>query len=168
MSFDSFFAEQGAALLRYATMVTADPYAAQDAVQTTLERAYQRWDRIGGLDRPDLYVRRMVVNECIGQGRRNRRMTVTDTPPERTAPGNVADQVATRELLLSELRELPPQERAVVVLRHWGGMTDDQIADEIGCRTTTVRGYHFRAMRRLRESLNPDLLPAPNSNGSTP
>lgn len=167
MDFNSFFAEQGSVLLRYATMVTADPHAAQDAVQTSLERAYQRWDRIGGLDRPDLYVRRMVINECLGQGRRNRRVTVTDAPPERTVPGNVADDVALRELLPGGLRHLPPQERAVIVLRHWGGMTDDQIADELGCRTTTVRGYHFRAIRRLRESLDPDLLPAPRSNGST-
>lgn len=63
LSFEDYVHRQPVALLRHATIVTADPAQAQDIVQTVLERAYRSWDRIGGFNHPDAFPSRMVVNE---------------------------------------------------------------------------------------------------------
>jgi DNA-directed RNA polymerase specialized sigma24 family protein len=47
-------------LLAFATVLTGQPAAAEDLAQEVLIRAHQRWDQIGGLDHPDLYVQKMV------------------------------------------------------------------------------------------------------------
>jgi DNA-directed RNA polymerase specialized sigma24 family protein len=78
MRFETFVTGQAAALLRHATIVSADPHQAPDLVQAVLERALARWAKIDDLDRPDLYVRRMVVNEFLSVRRRWRRTYPTD------------------------------------------------------------------------------------------
>ena len=69
-SFDDFVAEQVTPLLRYATVLTCDPHLAQDVVQEVLLRAQQKWDRIGSVDLPHAYVKRMVTNEFLSWRRR--------------------------------------------------------------------------------------------------
>ena len=59
-----------AGLLRYATVLTGDGHTAADLVQEVLLRAHVRWTRIALLERPDLYLRRMVTNEHLSWRRR--------------------------------------------------------------------------------------------------
>ena len=47
-----------------AVVLTGDRRLAEDVVQEVLVRVFERWAKIGGLDRPEFCVRRMVVNEC--------------------------------------------------------------------------------------------------------
>jgi DNA-directed RNA polymerase specialized sigma24 family protein len=70
MTFEEYAAWRLPALLRYAAVLTADQDLAQDIVQEVLARAHLRWRRIGQLDVPDQYVRRMVVNEFLSWRRR--------------------------------------------------------------------------------------------------
>ena len=62
--------QQLPALLRYAAALTGDRELAADVVQEVLVRAHSRWRRIGLLERPDLYLRRMVTNEVTSWRRR--------------------------------------------------------------------------------------------------
>jgi RNA polymerase sigma factor (sigma-70 family) len=54
--------------------------------------------------------------------------------------------------LLAALHELPPRQRAVIVLRYWEDLTDAQIAATLGCSPGTVRSQLSRALAKLRES----------------
>lgn len=153
MQFESFVTQYSAELLRHATIVSADPDQAQDLVQSVLERAIAHWSHIGQLDRPDLYVRRMVINEFISVRRRLRRIHFTDTVPEPDPAPDMASRIVLRTVLIEAIRALPPRERVVVALRHWSGMRDAQIAAEMGCSESTVRGYHLRAVRKLRTAI---------------
>lgn len=53
-----------------AYLLTASPTAAEDLLQTSLEKAYVRWARIGGMDHAEAYVRRMIANTYLSGRRR--------------------------------------------------------------------------------------------------
>ncbi|GAA2217144.1 hypothetical protein GCM10010429_47950 [Micromonospora olivasterospora] len=61
MTFEEY-STRGPALLRLARLLTGDEHRAEDLTQDVLARAYVHWRRIAGVDRPDVYVRRMLVN----------------------------------------------------------------------------------------------------------
>jgi len=159
VTFDEFVDQSADALLRYATAVTADPHTAKDVVQSVLERAFTRWDRISAMEHPDAYLRRMVVNEFISWRRRISRVRLTDRVPEPTARADHADQHADRDDLIAQLRKLPNRQRVAVALRYWSDLTDAQIAAELGCSEGTVRGYIWHALRTIRGGIDPP--PAP-------
>jgi RNA polymerase sigma factor (sigma-70 family) len=65
----------------------------------------------------------------------------------------VSDPTASvddRSALLGALQELPPRQRAVVVLRYWEDLTDAQTAALLGCSASTVRSQAARALAKLR------------------
>ena len=71
MTFDEFAGAQLQAVLRFATALTGDPDLAKDLAQEVLIRVSGRWQQIGQLDRPEAYVRKMVVNEYLSWRRRS-------------------------------------------------------------------------------------------------
>lgn len=153
MRFEEFAATRLPALLRFAVVLTGSRASAEDVVQEVLMRANARWRRIGQLDNPEAYVRRMVVNEYISTRRRWGRMVPTaDVDPGHRVPDPATAQ-ADRDALQAELRRLPPRQRAVLVLRYYLGLSDQEIADELGCTAGTVRGYASRALAGLRVEL---------------
>ena len=167
LAFEDYLRRHADALLRHATILTADPQQAQDIVQTVLERAYRRWDRIGGLDHPHAYLRRMVVNEFISLRRRMARILLTAAVPELDGSPDHADQHAERSELVDRIRRLPNRQRAAVALRYWDGLTDAQIAAELGCTVGSVRGYIFRGLRALRvDAEEPDRVAGRGNGGN--
>ncbi len=155
-TFDGYVAAKGAGLLRHATVLTADPHAAADVVQTVLERAFHRWGRISAMEYPDAYVRRMIVNEAVSARRRVAWIVLSDRAAEAPAAEDRTGQLDERSALIARIRKLPPRQRAAVALRYYVDLTDAQIADQLGCGESTVRGYIFRALRALRLELESD------------
>jgi RNA polymerase sigma-70 factor (sigma-E family) len=157
VTFEEFVSTRLGALVRYATVVTWDPHLAEDILQNVLVRAQSRWPRIGGLDAPEQYVKRMVVNEFLSWRRRRAARLVPlsreslDTlmapAPEPTAPHD------ERDAMLRLVAALPPRQRAVVALRFYEDMSVDQIADLLGCAPVTVRSHLSRALAALRDAL---------------
>lgn len=148
-------------LLRYATALTGDPHLAADIVQDVLVKVTVRWRRISELDRPDLYVRRMVTNQHVSWLRRwdvrVMRSASVDVLVERGGDvPDAAEQITDRADLLHRLRGLPPRQRAVLVLRYLEGLDDGEIAAVLGMTAATVRSHASRALQRLRtNSLEP-------------
>ena len=159
-AFEQFVATNARALLRLATVLTADPSAAQDVVQAVLERAFRDWARISTLQHRDAYVRRMITNEALTLRRRARRIVLTDAVPESAAPDKTV-RVGDEDELIQAVRRLPPKQRAAVVLRYFDDLPDADIAAALGCREVTVRGYVLRGLRRLRVDLDPSEIEPP-------
>lgn len=158
MTFEEFCEARLSELLRFATVLAVDRGIAEDVVQDVLARAYPRWVSIGVLDRPDLYVRRMIVNEYLSWRRKWSRVV----PHAELAEVEVPDQTdrhADRALLADELASLPRRQRAVLVLRYYGGLSDEAIARDLGCTVGTVRSHASRALASLRIQLAPDRVP---------
>ena len=158
LTYEQFVAARLPSLLRYATALAGRPQLAEDVVQEVLLRAQTRWRRIGGLDQPEAYVRRMVLNEYLGWRRRRSSRDVA-MPVDRLdglSPA-VADHATAhgeRDQLRHALAALPRRQRAVLVLRFYLGLSDAEIATELGCAVGTVRSHASRALATLRTALD--------------
>ncbi|HEY8452223.1 MAG: SigE family RNA polymerase sigma factor [Micromonosporaceae bacterium] len=175
MTFEEYVAWRLPALLRFAAVLTGDRDLAHDIVQEVLARAHVRWRRIGQLDIPDRYVRRMVVNEFLSWRRRWSRVVpvgrageVEDAVGRADPDPDAATVHAERDALRAELARLPRRQQAVLVLRYYEGLTDAEIAEVLGCRPGTVRGYASRALAALRLRLAAPDGPPAVPHGATP
>ncbi len=155
MEFGDYVREQRPALLRFATVLTGQAWLADDVVSDVLGRAYEKWDRIGSLDRPHAYVRRMIVNDHLSRRRRWRRTTpVADVDHASATAPDHGEQYAERDAMIERLRRLPRKQRAAVVLRYYSGLSDAEIAEELRCGPSTVRSQISRALTSLRITLD--------------
>jgi RNA polymerase sigma-70 factor (sigma-E family) len=165
--FEEFMASRWAGLVRLAFGLTGDRWLAEDLAQTALASAYAAWWRVSRSDDPDAYVRRILIN---ASNRRFRKHRVSEQPsgPEDLPDPEVADPAAgvgERSALLTALAELPPRQRAVVVLRYVEDMTDAQVGALLGCSAGTVRSQAARALAKLRAS---ERLADHDSSGTAP
>jgi len=163
MTFEEFAAERLPGLLRFAAALTGDRGLAEDLAQEVLIRAHARWRTIGSLDRPEYYVRKMILNEFVSWRRRSWRLVPSGRSCEvdrRQAPDHAASY-AERDALVAELGKLPARQCAVLALRYYEGLSDSEIADALGCTPGTVRGYASRALAALRVELTARACPAP-------
>lgn len=156
LGFEDFARSRGTALLRYATVLTADPHTAADVVQAVLEKAFRKWDRVRAADNVDAYVNRMVFNEAVSARRRLTWQVVRDRMPEPPPPPDATDQVDDHGLLIARIRTLPPRQRAALALRYFEDRSDADIAAALGCTESTVRGYIHRALKTLRLEVSVD------------
>lgn len=154
VQFDSYVAQQRPALMRFATILTGRSWLADDLVSDVLGRAFERWDRIGGMAEPHAYVRRMIVNDYMSWHRRLARTAPrAEVKPDVTHVDDSAQEHAERDEMITRLARLPRRQRAAVVLRYYAGLSDTDIATHLGCREATVRSQISRALASLRIDL---------------
>lgn len=156
MEFDAYVADKGTALLRFARVITGDPYLAEDLVQATLAKAFRRWRRIGEMEHPDAYVRRIVVTKHLDW---RRRMSNSEAPSAVDVLDRAADDhapaVAARDEMRQLLVTLPKRQRTVLALRYYADYDDAAIAATLGCGESTVRSNAARALATLRSAFSP-------------
>ena len=107
LSFDDWAEARVAALLRFAYLVTGSQHAAEDAVQSALTRACEKWSRVRRADDPDAYVRRMVVNAHVSGWRRAGRRESPVAEVHGSASVNPADAVAEADAVWRVCSGLP-------------------------------------------------------------
>lgn len=165
MTFDEFASARLPAVLRFATALTGDPDLAKDLVQEVLIRVSGRWQEIGQLDRPEAYIRKMVVNEFLSWRRRSWRLIPSGMSSHLTGrpSPDPSDGYIERQALLAELAKLSRRQRTALVLRYYEGFSDAEIAEVMGCAQSTVRGHVFKALAALRVELDQPLTTIPPS-----
>jgi RNA polymerase sigma-70 factor (sigma-E family) len=153
-SIEDFVASRGTALLRFAFLVCGNRATAEDLVQTVLGRAYPRWARISTLERPEAYLKTMLVREHL---RWLRRLSSGETPVPSAAldspVGPEEARVDSRDAAWALLARLPRKQRAVLVLRYYEDMADGEIAAVLGCAESTVRSQASRGIAALRAAV---------------
>jgi RNA polymerase sigma-70 factor (sigma-E family) len=153
--FTAFVLARSARLIHFARMLCGDAGLAEDLVQTALEKAYLRWDRIEMAD-PFGYVRQAVVNQHLSWVRRRpwrERPSGNAAELESHLGLSVADQSATvdrRVAIGAAMSTLSRRERAVVVLRYVEDLTERQTAAVLGVAIGTVKSANARALGKLR------------------
>lgn len=152
MKFEEYAFARTSALVRLARLLTGDEHRAEDLVQDVLARAYARWGRISRMDRPDTYVRRMLVNaNHAWWRRRSSQELVVAAVTARPDAKDEAAEVAERDALWRLVCTLPARQRTVIVLRYYEDLDDASIAEILSCSTGTVRTHAKRALTTLRE-----------------
>ena len=81
-------------------------------------------------------------------------------PSEPDQPDRAFEKSEVRERVRAAIAGLPPRERRVIALYYYGEVTMKQIGAEIGVNESRVSQLHARAIRRLRQALSPDMVPA--------
>lgn len=152
--FEDFVRARWTRLVRAAFMLGCSLPSAEDHVQTALFQCWKRWDKIRVADNPDAYVYRVVVNTVLAARRRRWNSEV--------ATDSLADSAVVLRppedglVLRSALRKVPAAQRAVLVLRYLGDMTDAQIAEVLGVNVGTVKSRASRGLAELRKYV-PDI-----------
>ncbi|NRQ30505.1 SigE family RNA polymerase sigma factor [Nonomuraea sp. NN258] len=147
--FERYVEQRSARLLRTAYLLCRDWATAEDLTQTALARAWLAWRRVGA--NPDPYVYRILTNTHASWWRRRWRNEVaTGELPETACDGDTAAEIGTREALRAALAALPAKQRAVIVLRYFADLPDEEISAIVGCSVATVRSQASRALAKLR------------------
>jgi RNA polymerase sigma-70 factor (sigma-E family) len=148
---EGLLAERGDQLMRTAVLLTGSRDAGQDLLQNALERLIRHWRRLAG--DPEAYLRRTLYNLAVDgfrrQGRLQRKLLLlkAGTPPS-PDPTAVVD---LRDALVRMLLQLPPRQRAVLVLRYWEQLTEAETAAVLGWPEGTVKSATSRGLQRLRQ-----------------
>lgn len=158
--FTAFAAAAQGPLGRTAWLLTGDVHQASELVQLALVRTYVAWPRARATD-PLAYARRVLANARIDTWRRRRREVLRDPAdlPTVGTPGHEAAAVQ-RDELVRALAVLPPRQRRVVVLRYLAGLSEREVADDLGVTVGTVKAQASRGLHRLRGELGEELAGA--------
>jgi len=150
---ERFLAEHGERLLRIAIALTGSRADGEDLLQAALERLLPRWRTLAA-DAAASYLRRTLYN-LAADGWRRRGAWRRALPLLRTQDGasgtDAVAEVDLRDALVRLLAQLPPRQRAVIVLRYWEQLTEAETAALLGCSAGTVKSATSRALQRLRE-----------------
>ena len=142
-----------AGLYRYALMVLADREDAADAVHQVFARLAG-----GQRDRPEAeqnYLKRAVRNECFSMLRSRRRHDPSVDPQPLLDGVHAADDRIDERLTIERaLRVLPPEQREVVHLKVFEGMTFQDIADLCDESINTIASRYRYAIEKMRVLLN--------------
>ena len=135
-----------------ARLILRDAELARDAVQEAMVKAWRDLPGLRDPDRWDAWLHRITVNSAIEAARRRRRRVVEvellpDTGP--SAPDH-ASQVVDRRLLAEALATLEPEQRALVVLRYYVGMSVPDAAATLGIPLGTAKSRLHRSLTQLR------------------
>jgi len=141
-----------------ARLILRDPDLAKDAVQNGLVRAWRDLPTLRDPDRFDAWIRRLVVRACLDEARGQRRhrvaSTVIDVGVESVADASSA--VADQDQLERAFRRLRPEDRAILVLRHYLDLPVPDIADALRIPLGTAKSKLHRATEELRAVLEAD------------
>ncbi len=158
--FRAFMAARAHGLRRTAYALCGDWHHAEDLTQIAFTKVYAAWPRVQAADNVEAYLRRTLTNAYIDETRRGwRREQPCESLPDRQAEDVPRDD---RDGLLRALAEVPPGQRACLVLRFFDDRSVDEVAAILQCRPGTVKSQTARGLTTLRAAVArsaPELLP---------
>ncbi len=137
-----------------AFVLSGSRLAAEDLAQEAFIAAYRRWDKVGRLDQPAGWVRKVVANNSFSL---LRRVKAEARAVARSAVGGrwaaLPELPAASVELWSEVRRLPRRQAQAVALYYIVGLTMPEIADVLGVSKDTVNTHLRRARSALAQRL---------------
>jgi RNA polymerase sigma-70 factor (ECF subfamily) len=151
-----------APMLSTASAILGIEAEARDALQETLAKAWRGLPSLRDADRYDVWLTRILVNECRAVlrsrvRRRVREMYVDEHTAERldqvAAPGDLADELADRDLLDRAFERLDPDARVVLVLHYLEHRSIEDMASVLEVPQGTVKSRLHTARAALQRAL---------------
>lgn len=144
-------------LFAVARRILQDHDRAQDAVQSALLGAWRDLPSLRDPARFQQWLHRLLVHACYEEARRQRafRATVRLLPTEPTTP-DPTGWLADRDELEKAFRRLPVEQRAVVVLHFYVGLSLKEAADVLAIPEGTARSRLHYALRIMRGAIEAD------------
>ncbi len=141
-------------LFTIALRMIGDEEEAKDAVQNAFLRAYRHLASYEPDHKFFSWIYRILVNECLNVRRARRgREPLDPATPGGDDPAERLRRVELRARVQAALLELRERDRQVVVLRHFGDLSYEEIAETIGVPVKTVKSRLYAARQRLGRQL---------------
>ena len=163
-AFESLVRLSAGRLFAIAYRVLRDHDRAEDALQQALTTIWNELPRLRDPDRFEAWGYRLIVRASVAQARHERR----GAPVVHLLPGDADadvvtargpdefDRIADRDQLERGFRCLTPDQRAVLVLHYYGGLSLAEMADVLGIPAGTAGSRLHHASRALRAALDAD------------
>lgn len=150
--FDDLARRERPGLVAFAWSLTGDGGAAEELAQEALLAAYQSWDRIGAYDKPGAFLRKVVANGAVDRlRRRGREATALARMAARPAP--VVQLEPEDRQFWEAVRALPERQAQAVALFYLEDRPVAEIADILGCATSTAKVHLHRGRIALARTL---------------
>ncbi len=155
--FTEFVHASWPALYRTAYLMLGDRGLAEDLVQTALAKTYASWGKVRELDAARGYAGTTLVNTASSWFRK--KSWRNEHPTERLQEHAYNDDPSVRPTIMHALAQLPPRQRAVVVLRFYDDLSVADTAHALGCAEGTVKSQTSDALAALRRLLGEAVVP---------
>ena len=164
--FDACFVTGYPRLVRTVGFICGDADVAADCVADAFERAYVRWRKVGRLDDPLGWVRRVAINRATDvhrrrtRGRRALQRLAGRPDTSRSHELTMSDATAFRDSeLATAMADLSPRQRAVVALHYLDDLSVADVATAMGLSDGAVKYHLHQARARLRTLLESEQDP---------
>jgi RNA polymerase sigma-70 factor (ECF subfamily) len=145
--FDSFYAASSRRVLGQVYAMTGNRAEAEDAVAEAYLKAWDRWGTVRDCDNPEAWVRQVASRNAVSNWRKrmNRLRAHHREAVDQGLDGLNPDHVA----LVHALRRISADQRRLIVLHHLVGLSVDEIAEEVGAPSGTVKARLARGRRAM-------------------
>lgn len=149
-AFEVLVRTRSAALLRFAYVLTHDWQLAEDLLQAALARTWLRWGRLEDVHAGEAYVRKVIATTHASWWRRRWRGELPTEHLPDDGGRDATSAVDDRERLHRALMTLSPRQRVVLAMRFFADMSEQDVAEALGCSVGNVKSTSSRALARLR------------------
>lgn len=152
-TFESFYRREFRDVVGLAYALSGSRLGAEDLAQEAFAAAHQRWDRIGGYDKPGAWVRRVVANMAVSGFRRKavEAKALARLAGQRHQPLPELD--AEDDEFWRKVRQLPDQQAKAIALFYIEDRPVADIADILDCSPATAKVHLFRGRKALARKL---------------
>lgn len=152
--FDDFYRREVGSLRTLAAGLTGSCEIGGDLAHEAMLRAYRDWGKVGSLDRPGAWVRRVLLNLATDTHRRRvRELHALERLP--TGDSSAAAEPVDGDFWMA-LRALPDLQRNAAVLFYVDDLSVDRIAEVLDVSSGTIKKALFNARKKLAQSLGTD------------
>ena len=148
----------GDRLYAIALRILHDTGRSEDAVQQALVQAWRELPRLRDPNRFEPWLHRILINACFEEARRTRAWSshIRVLPIGGPVGPDETRHLADRDEIDRGFRRLLPEQRAILVLHHYLGLTPTEIAETLGVPVGTARSRLHYAHRAMRAALEAD------------
>lgn len=169
-AFELLVLDQSKIVYNLALRMAGNEEDAYDISQEAFLKAYTNLSTFRGECKFSSWLYRLTTNLCLDFIRkRNRQKTIPliyeddegneecmEIPDETFSPETEAERRELQQNVRAGLAQLPPMQREILMLREIGGMSYDEISDQLQIEEGTVKSRIFRARKKLCEILSKD------------
>lgn len=151
--FDEFYRVSFPRIVDIARGLSGSRLAAEDLAQEAFIAAYKQWDKVGRLENPGAWVRRVVINKSVSRYRRHLAETkalVKLRPVRGTAPEHLPDDA---EDFWQAVRGLPRRQAQAITLFYLDDLSTTEIAEVMELSPNTVKVHLHRGRTTLADTL---------------
>ena len=149
--FEDVYRRELHAIVALATSLTGSRETGRDLAHEAMLRAYRGWAKVGTLDRPGAWIRRVLINLAIDHARRRQRERRALTRLEPAPPLEHSDPTSAR--FWAAVRALPERQRAAIALHYLDDLSIDEIAEILDVTAGTIKTSLFKARQSLAVTL---------------